>query len=241
MAGAAAVALAVAGWGCIFFVNDDPSKLGSTCHFQGESTACGQCVATTCAKQLDACCASSSCASSLSSLDQCAADADVVACGQLTTLAPDLGSCIESACAACGGSDAGVEAAAGSTNCYKSGDSCFCSAGQQHANGFVCNTGTLPGPGLCCADYGWPQATASQCSCEPFSCTQESGGGICSLGVDSTLTTSWSGTGCCSLGTTCLCDDSTSSCPGSETQVDTCTVAAIGCGSSQVQVTSCSF
>jgi hypothetical protein len=221
--------------GCIFFVNDDPSHLAPACHFSGDGTACGACMAHSCAGQVASCCGTASC---MDSLAACAADPQ--SCGTLAAAQPDLGTCIAASCAVCfsvgidgGGADTSPP---GSTNCFKTGDECLCSVGSP--NGVACNPNTLPGPGLCCADYGWPSATNSLCTCEPFSCTPTSGGADCSLGPDSTRTTTWSGT-CCVSGSTCSCDDV--GCSGASNPLSECTVNDITCYSNQVQVTSCSF
>jgi len=238
-----AVAGALATTGCIFFVNDQPPQLGSTCEFQGQATACGQCVLSACSAQLDACCIDSTCASSLPSLDECAGSADSVSCNELATFAPDLAACLQRSCPACGVTGAGGDGGgSGSTSCSKVGDSCSCTVASsgEPANGFVCDTSSVVS-GLCCADYGWPKATGTQCTCEPFSCMPESAGGYCSLSIDSSQTTSWSGGACCSLGSSCICESTEDTCPGTEAQYATCTVAAITCDSSQVQVSSCSF
>jgi hypothetical protein len=240
--GLLAAALAIPG--CILFVNDDPSNLGPTCDFQGQDTACGKCVLSACSAQLDACCIDSTCKSSLSDLDDCVGNADPGGCQDLSGSAPTLGACIQSACASCnlGDGGGGADGSTGSTNCSKTGDSCFCTVGSldEPPNGVVCTPATVA-PGLCCADYGWPKATDAQCTCEPFSCTPDSTGAICSLTSNSTQTTSWSGGACCGLGTDCICDSTTDSCPGTEQQYYACTVAAITCDSSQVSVSSCSF
>jgi hypothetical protein len=246
----------LAGAGCVLFVNDDPSSLHTTCTFQGDDTLCARCVATACAKPLADCCGDAVCVeTALPVLSTCTPGSSI--CGLTLAGAPELASCVTSACvASCGGggvdvgyggdggdtvteSDGAVSTFdAGSTNCTPSGDSCFCEVG--HPNGAVCNPSTLKGPGLCCADYGWPNATSTDCTCEPFSCTPESNGGaICNLSTDSTLTTTWSGN-CCAYSTFCDCDPSGDSC-GTATPVSQCDVTTIGCPSSQVQVSSCSF
>lgn len=237
-----AAALAIPG--CILFVNDDPSNLGPTCEFQGQDTACGKCVLSACASQLDTCCLDSTCSSYLPSLDDCAGDADIVGCNELAALASDLGGCIQSSCPSCGAvsADAGADGTTGSTSCSVTSGSCFCTVGglDEPPNDVVCDTATVA-PGLCCADEGWPKAVDAQCTCEPFSCSPSSSGAYCGLTSNTPQTTSWTGGACCSLGTACICDSTETGCPGSEQQYYSCTVAAITCDSSQVQVSSCSF
>ncbi len=248
-------AATLAAAGCVLFVNDDASTLHTTCQFQGDDTLCAKCVAAQCAKQLGDCCGDSVCtATALPVLGTCSPGSAV--CSLTLAGAPEIASCVSTACvAACGGGtlfpgedggpivvdhDSGPVVAldAGSTSCDVVGDSCLCEVG--HPNGAVCNVDTLKGPGLCCADYGWPNATGTGCNCEPFSCTPESGGGAtCNLGIDSTLTTTWSGS-CCAYGTFCSCDPNSSTC-GTASSVSQCDVTTIGCGSSKVEVSSCSF
>jgi hypothetical protein len=227
--------------GCIAFVNDDPSSLSTTCHFQGDDTKCGACIAAACTSELNACCSDSTCSDvSLPALGACVSTTST--CGSLLTQSPALASCIASACGSCTNlatavyGDSGPGADGGSTNCYSEGDSCNCEVGSP--NGQACNAAGLKGGGLCCATYGWPSATNGSCSCQPFSCTPGSLGGNCQLGPDSSGTTTWPGPGCCSYGTFCYCEP-TITC--TETPVSQCDVSAIGCASDQVQVDSCSF
>jgi hypothetical protein len=242
-----ALAATLAAAGCIAFVNDDPSSLTTTCHFDGDDTACGRCVTASCAQALDTCCGDSVCSqTSLPLLASCFQASSL--CGTFLTASPDLASCIATSCAACGGdegssSGSGIvvssdgatppAADAGATDCTPIGDSCFCSLGSP--NGVTCNQAGIKGGGLCCASYGWPTATDGTCECQPFSCTPESFGIECRLGSDSTGTLSCSGG--CSFGTYCECTGET--CDG--TQVAQCDVTQVRCDSSEVQVTSCSF
>jgi hypothetical protein len=240
----AALAATVAGAGCIAFVNDDPSSLSTTCHFQGDDTKCGLCIAAACTPQLDACCGDSTCSDlSLPALGSCVSTPS--SCSSVLVDSPALASCIASACGSCtnlatpvygdgGGGGGGDDA--GSTNCFSSGDTCYCEVGSP--NGYTCNTAGIKGGGLCCATYGWPTATNGNCTCQPFSCSPDSLGAICQLGSNSTGTTTWPGPGCCSFGDSCDCEP-TITCTG--TPEDQCDVTTIGCGSEQVQVESCSF
>jgi hypothetical protein len=227
--------------GCIFFVNDDPSKLAVECHFAGDESACGACIASACASQASSCCGESACAASL---EGCAGGVDAGACTDLVLASPTLGACVATSCSVClgfppadsgGGADSG-----GQTNCTNVGDGCFCTVGSP--NGQPCSVQSLAPavqPGLCCADYGWPMATNSTCSCEPFSCTPTSTGASCTLSSTSTRTTSWGGYCCAIGGPDCFCDNSSS--PGCTTPLTQCTVNDVTCGSGQVNVPSCSF
>src|SRR5579863_114973 len=100
------IALTLAGAGCILFVNDDPSKLTTTCHFEGDTTVCGLCVSAACTKPLDACCGDATCSAiSLPLLGECFAGP--LLCGSLLEGAPGLASCIASSCPACASADGG--------------------------------------------------------------------------------------------------------------------------------------
>ncbi len=238
--GAIASAMVV---GCVLLVNDDASRLTTTCNFTGNPSACDLCVASACEKPLDDCCGDSTCSQVTLPLLAACIEANPNECSALAVGAPDLTSCVTSSCPACTGTGKGADGGiastdAGTTNCTQEGDSCFCLVGELPPNGASCNTAGIKGGGLCCASYGWPQATEGTCSCEPFSCTPTSTGASCSLSSNSTGTTTWSEGTCCSEGTFCDCDFD-ESCP--ETPVAECSVAAIGCGASQVQVESCSF
>jgi hypothetical protein len=238
------MALAITAYGCIAFVSDDPSALSTTCHFQGDDSACGRCVASACASSLGACCGDATCTqTTLPLLQSCFGTGSL--CSSFLVDAPALATCIATSCATCagdGGANGTFDGAvgpspdAGQTYCSKSGDSCFCSVGSP--NGAACNAAGIKGGGLCCASYGWPTATNASCTCEPFSCTPSSLGGSCDLSTNSTGTTSWPGPGCCSYGTFCDCEPSITC---TATPVDTCDLSTVGCDSSQVQVASCSF
>jgi hypothetical protein len=200
-------------------------------------------VATTCASQLDACCVDSFCKTQLGYLDQCVGNADTTSCDTLSVFAPDLVTCMQSRCAACpgstvdggGGGPGGPDAASG-PSCEPLSDYCSCYMGGT-PGGPACTPQTVA-PGLCCAETDWPRPGTS-CTCQPFSCSPSPGGGNCSLGTTSTGVRSWSGGACCSDGTSCYCDDTQTTCAGG-TQVDSCTVAAIGCGYGSYAVSACS-
>jgi hypothetical protein len=243
------VVVTALGSGCILIANDDPSKLGSTCEFEGGTTECGVCVATQCQTQLDSCCSKSTCASQLGYLDDCAGNADIDnGCQLLAATAPDLATCLDSMCGtACGVGDGGTLPETGGgdgtvnhTYCYTSGDECSCSEGIP-PNGTTCDSTTVKQPALCCASQGWPTATDSSCSCQPFSCTIITSTYVeCSLSSASTGTTTASSGTCCTDGTTCSCDSEISMC-NSGNPVAVCDVTTIGCGASQTGLPSCSF
>src|SRR2546423_1248699 len=74
--------------GCILLVHDDPGALATTCHFSGDtSTQCGMCIAGSCTKQVNACCAEpasllniGTCASTLTDLNTCGSGGDRASC-----------------------------------------------------------------------------------------------------------------------------------------------------------------
>ncbi|HEY3821640.1 MAG TPA: hypothetical protein VGL81_30950 [Polyangiaceae bacterium] len=227
--------------GCILFVNDD-QPYGKTCKFQGSDTACGECITTACASELDACCGDKSCESQLTWLDECVSDSDAISCQVLASSAPSLVTCLEQRCGACPGSDGGAGSGSGgggtaSPSCSTYTGYCICVADGSSGGG-TCSPETVS-PGLCCAGSGYP-ADGTSCTCETFSCTVTSDGADCSLGETPTGTSSYSGNVCCSTGSGCYCSDSLDSCDDDETQVDECTVDAVGCPSG-TDVTSCSF
>jgi hypothetical protein len=86
--------------GCVLFADDDPSKLGTTCHFRGDDGDCGRCVASSCRSKVDACCSTSSCAPALALLEQCVGDSSAAGCAQLRAQSAELGACV-TACASC--------------------------------------------------------------------------------------------------------------------------------------------
>jgi hypothetical protein len=232
-------ALVAAASGCILFVNDSRSSLGSTCKFQGSDTPCGQCVATQCVSQLDKCCGDSSCEQQLTWLDQCVGNSDDISCQVLGSSAPDLVSCMYSHCGACPGSDAGTAGGSGHPSCTTYSGYCICIMETTSGTGGTCTPQTIT-PGLCCASSGYPAAGTS-CICETFSCNVTSYGADCSLSETPTGTTSYADPNalCCSSGSDCSCNEQIDSCNGF-TQVGACTVDTIGCPSG-TSVTSCSF
>ncbi len=92
-AGLTALAVALGPAGCALFIPDD--QLGTDCHFAGAGSACGQCVATHCQESVNACCASSACASTLASLESCTQGAG---CTQLAASSEPLPQCVQAAC-----------------------------------------------------------------------------------------------------------------------------------------------
>jgi hypothetical protein len=226
--------------GCILFVNDN-QPYGKACKFQGSDTACGRCVATTCASQLDACCGDKSCEEQLTWLDECVSTADSISCEVLASTAPDLVACLEQECSACPGADGGAGGGgdgAVSPSCSTYDAYCICVVDGVPGGG-SCTPETVS-PGLCCADSSYPAADTS-CTCETFSCTTTSDGADCSLSETSTGLSSYSGNVCCSTGSSCYCSDSLDACDGDETQVAECTVDSVRCPSGETDVTSCSF
>jgi hypothetical protein len=271
-AGAAlAVAAVLFAPACIFFVPDNGHLQSKACTFSGGSgpskTACGACIASMCASEVDTCCTTGSCQGSLTYLDQCAGQGDTSACDSFTTsylvddpsgAAMALGQCI-ARCSACGvdGGVGPIDTEAGGTggpgpvqglgiSCESSGGgSCLCTTGGGESGGSECDTETT-GQGVCCAMSGYP--SYGSCSCSPYLC-QSDGEGDCSCAADGTESggttvgscdDSGGGTCCVNNEGDCFCSPATTSC-GSGTQVDTCSPGAANpCGVGMTPVTSCS-
>jgi hypothetical protein len=236
--------------GCILAANDDPSKLGTTCNFQGsDTTSCGKCIAMYCTTPLDACCGNKSCSGQLGHLDSCTSGFQPTECEALAGGAPDLYACIATECGspndcALGAlGDAGFDSPATDagpsekTSCYVNGAWCSCSIGFS-GNSTPCSEATVGSPSLCCADATWP-ASGTSCTCEPFSCDQTSSTfAICSLSSVVQGPTSVCGP-CCTNGTSCICDANSSGCSGSDNPVATCDTTNTGCGANQQTLSSC--
>lgn len=239
----AAVLLSLeAGSGCIFFIDDDASKLGTTCHVASEDHACGKCIATMCQPLLDKCCGDPSCSSTLTSLDACIADFTTASCATYAT-APASAKTSEDALRTCiVGCAAGCRASTGAsiTNCYSyGGSSCTCS-GTKGFNDTACSSDSV-GTGVCCADYGWPN-TGLSCECESYKC-KETGPGSCTCGTStsgpSSTCTGGLGAICCATSYgTCSCGSK--DCSSTDDRVQSCGPFSKECGTGKKAVTSCS-
>lgn len=75
-----ALALVAAAGSCALFVPSAGDLRTDVCDFKGSSTACGKCVASKCADELDGCCVDSTCSGALTGLDACASSSSVDPC-----------------------------------------------------------------------------------------------------------------------------------------------------------------
>jgi hypothetical protein len=91
----AALGLALGPAGCVLFVPDE--QLGTECHFAGAGSPCGECVSAHCQESVNACCASSTCAPTLASLEDCTTG-ESSGCADLATEGVPLALCVQSAC-----------------------------------------------------------------------------------------------------------------------------------------------
>ena len=240
---AAGVVLGLAvGSGCLLFVKDDPSSLGTTCHVQGEGSPCGKCITKSCQPKLDACCGDATCAATLGLLDACINDFTRAACApyadkslSTTTRADDLRTCV-TGCADICRTTSGTSV----TACFASlANECVCTGGGDGLafNDTVCNADTIPS-GVCCASYGWPN-TGLTCSCQTYNCRPSSNGGCtCGLGNSNTGNHSCTGESCCVEGNQCTCGPTP--CSSYSKRVPSCGAAAGATCSGGIQVASCS-
>lgn len=198
--GGLALVLGIPSSGCALLVGGSGGLETTACHFQGESTPCGRCVAEQCQSKVNDCCLDSNCDENLGYLDGCAASGDIQSCtvlgsGSFLTGSASfraLSMCVTSKCSACGvdlfdsgipgvdsGSpDADSDGAVTYISCdVLNGNDCFCvlSTGTPRATP-DCSTSTVPNA-MCCADVGWPEpgvgSLQPQCDCETIGCTNE--------------------------------------------------------------------
>jgi hypothetical protein len=94
--------LAALASGCILVIDNETNEPTDTCHFRGEDTACGRCIATACRSDLGECCGNSSCRPQLPKIEGCASAPSPESCDLTSTfdLAAGLaiGLCIEFSC-----------------------------------------------------------------------------------------------------------------------------------------------
>jgi hypothetical protein len=103
------------GGGCVLLVEGAPDGASTLCRFESDDTACGQCIANACRRELGACCANDdgSCGKALAKLDECARGPGPKVCALAKSIAshgaPEpLAECIERSCvAACFATGAG--------------------------------------------------------------------------------------------------------------------------------------
>ena len=238
--------------GCIVFVPNVDSDVGEVCHFSGESSTCGSCVAQSCKLTLSACCGDSACGETLTLLDSCATSQKQCKSLGNKTSAPspaseNLVSCINALC----GSECQTTTGATSngktfvTNCTKGADSCSCtvptSGSSSAPNANSCGTATVENA-LCCADSDWPNPGAS-CTCEPYRCDDTFSGCQCAAGGSGSfsLCTNSKGGVCCRSVSSASCHCGTTTCTSAEVQVTDCSYDGMGCGESKTYVNACAL
>jgi hypothetical protein len=234
-----ALGIAIVLEACVLFV---PSvDVGLTCHFDGDRTACGRCVATVCVAELGACCLDDACGSALSDLTSCTGGA----CGPLGVderaagAAGSLAVCVARACAsACGGADAGLDLDAAGV-----GDGGHDAAADAAGDGGAQGDGTTDAPATDAAKDGpsdsgpvlYCSQAADLCACRatPFdasapgaACNPAFFGGTPSQ-VSCCATADWPASGKCS----CV----PMACEGVSTTLCTCVIAPLDAGN----LTSC--
>jgi hypothetical protein len=237
--------------GCILFVNEgtpDGDQFSTMCALLDSTSACGACVASSCANQITACCADTTCKSALSQFDTCA-DAGICTVDLSSATASALASCMNSTCSAC---DVVPESGDGSApgtvdvNCgaVAGFGYCSCEADEPGSKPYRCDQTSIPNS-VCCADDNYP--TNGSCSCMPIKCDENIGPGGCSCSPDQEGNVSScdisDGPCCMDEDGTCTCEpDNDEACDQFSTPVDDCTLAKnVGCSSSQKWYTSCSL
>ncbi|WP_394840963.1 hypothetical protein LZC95_28290 [Pendulispora brunnea] len=229
-------------------MSDDSSKLGPTCHFEGENaTARGRCIVSSCQGSVNACCGDSSCRNALSGLDRCAQTGGPD-CAQLKSATYDkapvavqkLGDCIVGYCASsCETSRDGGVSGHANVHCSGSQDSCTCDYSPASSNEERCGELTVD-HALCCQDIGWPGRGLS-CGCHRWACKDTSSGCECndySDGPKTTCEKKASGHHCCATDySTCVC--SAEACFGSAVEVASCANTTARCSSNEEKVDRC--
>ncbi|WP_394830286.1 hypothetical protein LVJ94_27635 [Pendulispora rubella] len=234
-------------------MSKDGSELGPTCHFEGESSTCGKCIARSCQTAVNGCCGDSSCKNSLSTLDGCAQNGGLDCAllqsygyGTPTTAMQKLGACVSgscaSACNAVGGGDGGGSGRSPlhpGVWCSGSADSCSCYDDTTLVNAEICDDTTVDNA-VCCQGIGWPDRDLS-CSCRRFACKDTTSGCECSgsgSGNKNTCEKKAPGYHCCATDySTCKC--TAAACPTYEKEVTSCTKAIVTCSSDQQKTTRC--
>jgi hypothetical protein len=234
------LAFATFGVGCIAFVDQSPTgdQFSTTCALGDSTTACGTCIASSCADQMTACCGDRGCRSVLTDVDECASQGTCVL-DETNSAASALGTCIENSCFPTCKAYAGTPTAGAQVSCQAETTSCSCDVGLDIGSD-RCDVTTVPNA-ICCADMQWP-SDYTNCNCYEVKCDAYSSGD-CMCGTFASGNVACSRAAgypyCCSDGSSCTCG--TSPCNTSEYPVLRCDVAdAITCGSGYQQVNNCS-
>jgi hypothetical protein len=223
---------------CVLLVS--PEEYGQRCRFEGEETACGQCIATQCQAKIDDCCRADSCAPGLDLIEECAkGDRHLCELVESDLQARDpariaLASCVHGACGALCRSGPSVS----TTRCEQSslgrGKTCSCKV-ESPANDADCSEITNPET-VCCAPQSWP-AAGQKCTCNTISCNASADGCFCLLFDVPSGSAVCDGAICCLSGDSCRCGSK--ACSGSAVQVASCSLDTIGCPPNQKRVVSC--
>lgn len=218
--------------GCIFVVS--PEEYGTVCRFRGEDTQCGSCISTRCRQALDACCRDVTCGS-LDHLDPCAEERSS-RCKDLVSHLDPFAECVKRECSATCVELTGTP----TTSCREprlgEGSACTCNSGGE-VNDVVCNPQAFPQT-ICCAPEGWP-APGLECKCEPLDCRSSPDGCFCKLADFTPKQRECSAVHCCVSEDVCRCTSEECS-PTFEREVDSCSIAEVGCAKGQKKVDGCS-
>lgn len=238
------------------------SDYGTTCGFSGRDKGCGKCIAGSCQKQVDACCADATCRKvpddstfgvsltndpgTLAKLDTCASGGS---CRDLEgdRNADAIRQCIEDKCQ--GECDLWRYSTlhADATSCKvesassTSPERCSCQVPGTTEDAPTAPNSVACSSGLCCADKDWP-GPASKCNCQPIQCHLYSSSCACEV-----FSLSEQPVDECSRGTCCLSPSEGScscwtdrGCQLDEIPVQKCTADLVWCGSNQRTVDRCS-
>jgi len=233
--------------GCIALVNESTpngDQFSTTCTLLDTTSACGTCVASSCANQVTACCDDATCKTQLSQFDTCA-DAGFCTVDTSNEATSALATCMNSSCKDCSAEAQGDGSAPGTVDvsCGAVLDYCNCESASPGSKPFRCDNQSVPNS-ICCGDVNYP--SSGSCSCMPVKCEQLIGTGGCECSPyesgDVSSCNSADGVCCIDIDTgTCSCDPTIEQCDQFGTPVDDCAVAAnIGCESSQKAFKSCS-
>ncbi len=235
---ALATALASPLLGCVLLVS--PKSFGDHCRFDGEETPCGQCIRTRCEADVDGCCRESSCDSTLTGLESCAAG-DVAKCDSVASLRASseaakagLGRCLDERCR----TECSAPSTRSKTKCafpsFGQGETCSCTLSTT-PNDVSCSEEALP-KAICCAPEGWP-ADGQRCACKAPSCGATGDGCRCLLEDAPSEGETCSGKICCARNDVCTCGSL--ACLAGERSVASCSRAELACGPGLVRVKSC--
>jgi hypothetical protein len=234
--------------GCILLVS--PSTGGEACRFSGASTACGACIEDECQSPVNACCDEASCESAVMPLvDGCASKQDssctTLAAAAASHAASKLASCVKEKCRGLCAAFSGTSETSCGEPALGGGQTCSC-VDSDAPNTLVCSAAVYPHT-LCCAPSDWPKL-GEQCDCLPSGCVPIEGGCSCSLVGDTAGNVSAEcpggvGVHCCkgtipSEGSVCRCTPA--ACEMGQTEVKSCGLKDLACGSGEISVPSCS-